>query len=551
MIGLNNSLRKWEIIRRKLGFPRLNPPRMLSGREAKEFGMEDEIAAIRLDDRTIFVNEKNLEQRVGRKHLPRVIKHEVMHYLACPRGLRNYVRMVGHADLVVRNLRLAKIIQNLYADLCINTQAYREGDKGMVDLYRKLSRGNENSEAWQIYMATYENMIGCQGMIIPQPKEEIRVKAKKLADIVNGAIGQSNKWPDSIKKFARIVEEYLRNDDQKRKEAQKQKGQGQGQPQTAPQNAPDVTKGLISSHEAKDFVPYDPKKTSKKEISKKIEGELKGLSQELGPKEFKRVISGLGLETSYQANIWLYRELASNYTLFFPQVPNHRSGEFKHSPKKWGTEDPISRLDYNYSYRRSPVIIPNVTAWQWEYLNGENFSNGEDKPDLLIVIDSSGSMPDPRKDMSFPVLTAVIAADSALAYGSSVAVINFSTYYKSCDFTNQSREIDELIVKYQNGGTDIPGEEMVRITSNHVYPIHTMIISDAGIHNLNPELANLELVRRNSAAGGSIFLCCAPSVEAKQLEEIGYDVSFARDFNDLGHMTLDKAKELYEGLALV
>jgi len=548
MIGLHKELEKWEKIRRAINFPRLRAPIILRGKEAREYGMEDEIAALRLGDNTILVNADNLEKKVGKEHYARIIRHEIMHYLACPKGLRNYVRMVGNADIVVKNLRLAGIIQNLYADICINTQAAREGDrKGMVELYRKLSKGNELSEAWQIYMATYENMIGCQGMIIPQPKEEIRVKAKKLADIVNDAVGQSSKWPSSIREFAKIIEEYLRRDDQKRKEMEKQ-AQGKGQP--APQNAPDVTKGLISNHKAQDYIPYDSK-APKKDVKKYIEGQLKGLSNDLGPKEFKRVISGLNLNTSHQANIWLYRELATNYTLFLPQVPNHRSGEFKHSPKKWGLDDPASRLDYNYSYRRSPIIIPNITAYQWEYLNGESFSSSQDRPDLLIIIDSSGSMPDPGIDISFPVLTAVIAADSALAHGNAVAVINFSTYFESCGFTYQSQDIDDLLVKYQNGGTSIPGEEMVRLTSGKPYPIHTIIISDAGIGNLKAELDNLEQARRNSEAGASLFLCCQPNKEAKKLKEIGYDVSFARDFNDLGNLTLDKAREIYDNLVLL
>jgi len=543
MIDKNEIFRKWELVRRFLDFPRLNPPIILTEEEAISRGLADEIAAISIATNEIFVNGKNLEERVGKEHLPRILAHEALHYKEFPFNLRNYIRLIGYADLVTRNLRHAEIIENLYADLYVNTRAYRKGDHGMVKLYRRLSANND-SELWQLYMATYENMIGCQGMIIPQPKEEIRIKSKKLSDIVNSSIGRASRWPSSIKEFAKVVQEYLKKEEQQIKQEKKQ-GKGGGSYSTN-QTASSISKGLIDRHKAKDFIPYDPKKTPKDIIKKEIKKQVKGLAEELGPKEFKRVVAGTGLGSYFQANVWLYEELASAYTLFFPQVPNRKSGDIKESPKRWTLGDPLSKLDYWYSYQVCPIIVPNVTTYQWEYKCGESYGNGEDKPDLLIVLDSSFSMPNPRTDLSFPVLTAMIAAHSALAYGSNVAVINFSTGYESCDFTNQTKEIDEKLVKYLGGGTDIPGDEMVRITSNRVYPIHTMIISDTDIHNLNNEIDNLERTLENSIAGGSVFLCCQPSAKTKKLEEIGYKVQFARDFDDLGNMTLEKAKELYE-----
>lgn len=575
MTGLKDTT--WGKVRRFWGFPRINPPRILSEEEASAEGMNGEIAAIRMTDNQILVNKRNLEERVGAEHLPRVVSHEVGHYQHCPYDLRNLVRLIGHADLVTRNIKHAKLIQNLYADLCVNTNAYRKGDQRMVDLYRRLSQNND-SELWHLYIATYENMIGCQGMIIPQQKEEIRIQAKKLADVVGSAMDHSNKWPDSIKDFAKVVQDYIRKEEKAKKDASAgQCDQGDGQPQDVnqPQNGdqsqgddssnpspssqgckpaknedknhPDIMKGMIDYHEAKDFLPCDPKTTSADDMGNQIEKELKGLSKELGQREFKRVVTGLGLGTSMQANTWLYRELVKDYMIFMPQTQDTRSGSFKETPTRWTLDEPLDQLDIEYSLSQSPIIIPNVTTYKWKTSNGESYSSGRGSPDLLIVIDSSASMPNPKSDLSFPVLSAMIAAHSALSYGNKVGVINFSSLYKSCEFTNQTRLIDEAILHYYNGGTQIPGEELVRMTAHHKYPTHTLIISDTAIGNLNLEAGNLEKALKNSKAGGSIFLCCEPSDKTKMIEQIGYVVHFACDFSELGNLTLEKSKELYSG----
>ena len=255
MTDTDEILKEFELVRRFLNFPRLNPPVILTQEEALRRGMADEIAAISMASHEILLNEKNLEQRVGKKHRPRIICHEARHYKEFPYSLRNYIRLVAYADLATNNLRHAEIIENLYADLYVNTKQFRDGDHGMVDLYRQLSKDN-NSELWQLYMSTYENMIGCQGMIIPGPKEEIKIKAKKLSDIVNKSIGRASTWPDSIKKFASVVKDYIKQEEVLKKQQKKDKGNGA--PQTQP--VPDITKGLIDRHKAKDFLPYNPQK---------------------------------------------------------------------------------------------------------------------------------------------------------------------------------------------------------------------------------------------------------------------------------------------------
>jgi hypothetical protein len=82
-------------------------------------------------------------------------------------------------------------------------------------------------------------------------------------------------------------------------------------------------------------------------------------------------------------------------------------------------------------------------------------------PHLLIVIDTSGSMDDPKARKSFAVLGAYCAARSYHIHGSSIGVINFSGESFYLPYT---REIDDAlgaVSAYQGGGT-VADVEMIR-----------------------------------------------------------------------------------------
>ena len=141
----------------------------------------------------------------------------------------------------------------------------------------------------------------------------------------------------------------------------------------------------------------------------------------------------------------------------------------------------------------------------------------------------------------------MVAARTALENGNKVACLNFSSDYAACDFTNQSKEIDEHLVLYLGEGTNIPGQKLVDMTAKTSYPVYTLIITDAEIGNLDTEINNLEQARKQSSAGASILLAGNPTENAKRLKAIGYTVQFAKDTYDLGNLTLETSRTLYAG----
>jgi hypothetical protein len=82
-------------------------------------------------------------------------------------------------------------------------------------------------------------------------------------------------------------------------------------------------------------------------------------------------------------------------------------------------------------------------------------------PHLLIVIDTSGSMDDPKTRKSFAVLGAYCAARSYHIHGSSIGVINFSGESFYLPYTRELDDALGAVSAYQGGGT-VADVEMIR-----------------------------------------------------------------------------------------
>lgn len=524
----------------------LDKPRVYIKEERE--GLGEEIAAFDQANKKVYVDEANLEKRLGKDKFGTVLNHEVGHHKLCPVNLREYFRLTANAYKVTKNIKLAKLVENLFADLVVNTHLYKEGNKQIVDVYKEFSKQND-SKMWQFYIATFENMLEKPGIINnKEMKEEMRKDAAKLGEMMSKSVYKQSEWPKSIRELAKYVKKYMEQD-AKPKGGGDSAQQNKEKNQNKKKNEKKQKETMIDEQGVNDFLPfkkYSKNKEVRKQQAKVVEKELKGLSKELGGEDFKKVLKGLGLGTDSQAKIWLYRDLASSYMLELPKNMAGVKSSIPLVPEKWRVSDPAEKLNVEYSLSNFGVLIPNVTTYQFNSKKHSYQVGGDEAPDLLIAIDSSGSMPDPDHYMSFPVLSAMLSARTALEYGKKVGVVNFSDSYSKVDFTNDSEKIDEALTSYFGRGTTIPGKVIRDMINKNKYPAHLLIISDTEIYNLNSEMTNLDYALKKGKAGGTIFLDCKPSSNTKMLSNIGFDVQFTRNFADLADLSLKKTKGLYE-----
>lgn len=86
----------------------------------------------------------------------------------------------------------------------------------------------------------------------------------------------------------------------------------------------------------------------------------------------------------------------------------------------WDISSPIENIDWFQTAMRSPVVIPGFTTVEQTYGYAEGSLPEKEPIDLDIYIDCSGSMPNPKSNISFLALAGTIITLSALRVGARV-----------------------------------------------------------------------------------------------------------------------------------
>lgn len=172
------------------------------------------------------------------------------------------------------------------------------------------------------------------------------------------------------------------------------------------------------------------------------------------------------------------------------------SGALPMYPVKWRIDDPIEELDTHLSLSMAPILIPGLTTMKWVREMYYGTEQGKEFPDLLIVIDSSGSMGGIPSDIKYSAKTpyhlALIGSFAALQTawrrGAYISAINFSDRPIVCDWTRDLRKAEDILLKYQGGGTTFPAKTFDKSIKAHSKkrpktPILVLIVTDSEIYN--------------------------------------------------------------------
>ena len=235
--------------------------------------------------------------------------------------------------------------------------------------------------------------------------------------------------------------------------------------------------------------------------SEEIEKGLQELAAESStPTEFKDIVEdfeeeimeamqpsetamGLGPGNSLDADILYYMKLAENYLLPIRKTPMEKSGSlYPHHHVPWEVGRPFQDIDPWTSFGK---IMPGITQ-TWERREGDVFSLDEATPDCMVIVDSSGSMTDPKRQLSYAVLGAACACDSYLRNDANVAIYNFSDASaggcRILPYSRNRKEIYRAICHYFGGGTQIKLKHIKSLQTDDAPDI--FLITDMQITNL-------------------------------------------------------------------
>jgi Mg-chelatase subunit ChlD len=264
------------------------------------------------------------------------------------------------------------------------------------------------------------------------------------------------------------------------------------------------------------------------------------------------LVAGFGSDSAMWIRFW-YRAKAKG--LLRTDVRRRTvSGMTPLSPEVWRLGDPIEELDLVQSLQAFPIIVPNMSTRRWATTIQRGQEMSHSMPDLLIVIDSSGSMTYSmrKKGVSGPYHVALVSAfaalDLALRNNRRVSVINFSDGIHTCQWSTERSNPENILLQYQGGGTVAPVQAIRTMCAASESQVMVVLITDAEIHNWEDLASSVrELITR----GHKVFIfrigrkSRQDSVD-KSLSEAGATIIPVASIQSLPGLVVREAKQVYD-----
>ncbi|MFH1625254.1 MAG: hypothetical protein ABID54_08900 [Pseudomonadota bacterium] len=450
----------WRKVRKKHLFPQMPSPKIMEN---------DEAVAIEMKDKQIMVNPRICEELDQVMHVEDVIEalldHGTTHYTYCPWDFTTHLYLYSEAKKVIKDPEMVKRATGYFMDVVTNTYCVKEKETKIPELYkhlddRKSVPGRRKLDG--VISSLYQKIWG------------IDLNVSGHDDLVNRLSRipylDKSEWGKSIKRFIRTIKPLLEVEKQEQAGSQ-EVSNIMGDHGLSGYSEEQIDNGL------RDFATKTGSLEAFKEMVSDFEDELneRGLGN--------TGVMGRGKGESIDADMLFYMKLAENYNIPIKKVPMEGSGSMHpHSHSPWEVGKPFHDIDVWTSFGK---IIPGLTQI-WNKREGEVFGEIEGTPDCIIVIDSSGSMVNPTRNLSYAVLGAGCASDAYLRSQSRVAVYNFSDApaggKELLDFTGDRKEVYGALCRYFGGGTNLSLEDLEALRVRSKTDI--FIITDMQITNL-------------------------------------------------------------------
>jgi hypothetical protein len=470
----------------------------LDDQTAREEGLSEGFAMIRLVDQSIVINLGEIQTQ-GLADFPvEIMSHEIGHHILCPADLNDQARLIAYTRRALPGREnQAGLVANLYTDLLINDRLKRESDLRMDQVYQILLENTpDNADLWNFYVRIYEILWSLPRGTLVRGK----VTAKMEGDAYLGSRLVRvfrRQWLLGAGRFAALCLPYLET-------PVMVMGRGMGAWRDTrnaveggmPQGLTEIDAAEVEGaiHPAFDpRISGDDSVLPPKPIQSPPEGEgMAGLGQHRQPFEYGQILKALGLPLDdHRIAVQYYRERARAHLIAFPsrEMPESRE-PLMEGLEPWTFGEPVEKADWQESVIYSPHVIPGMTTFQrtWGHMAG---SESEKAPlDLDLYVDCSGSMPNPQVNISYTTLAGAIIALSALRAGARVQATLWSganQFDTTGDFIRDEDRILSILTGYLGGSTAFPLHilrETYEQRAAKPRPTHILVISDLGVDTL-------------------------------------------------------------------
>ena len=415
--------------------------------------------------------------------------HEVSHYEIIPYDGLIHAKLLNAAMKHV-NRNYAPIIVNVFADLIIDTKLYQKYPNLITwevkTTYKHIKEKGPMSNFTKFLFRAYEKLWGTN-LLEDDFLKEMDSLTEKVTKVILKDFEDESTWEKKVSTIARYLNN-LTNDTFALlgsngiidKGNEKRKGPG-GTFIEVPKDVLEVMDNPLENKNSDKL-----KEGNEDELRQKAEEFAKNVPYS----EFGGPATQAGILTDGSALATWYRGLAKNL-IEIKIVEEKPGGQLPVYPEVWRIGDRIEELDVVQTLLNSPVIIPNLTTRKWAFKEGPGHLVEKQIPDMLIVLDSSGSMGWNYTSRSErgrgPYHIAVVAAFAALHYaagkGAKFSIINFSNRADICQWTSDYKKAESVLLRYQGGGTVLPIKQIAQQCVKAERKSLIFIITDFGIYN--------------------------------------------------------------------
>ena len=478
--------------------------------------------------------------------------HEVSHYQIIPYdGLTNAKLLRAAIENV--NLNYAPIVVNVFADLIIDYILYKKYPNLLTwevqTTYEHIKNKGRMSDFTKFLFRTYEKIWNVS-ILNDDSLKSMDSLAERISKVILKDFEDESTWERKVSTVARHLNHLIQDSftmigkntvSEKGKEKIKSPG---GAFIEVPNDVIEVMGNPLENKNSDKLKEgnEDERRQKAEEFAKNIPfSEFGGPARQAGI-----LLDGIPLAT------W-YRGLAKNL-IEIRILEEKPSGQLPVYPEVWRIGDRIEDLDIVQTLLNSPVIIPNLTTRKWAYEEGPSHLTEKQIPDLLLVLDSSGSMKwnyTSRIERGRgPYHVALVAAFAALHYaankGVKFSIINFSNKADVCQWTSDFKKAERVLLRYQGGGTVLPTKEIVQQCDKAERKALIFIITDFGIYNWSKsKKIMIDLAQRGHKIVG--FFIGATKIPKDKFKTLLDKVTFygIRDAKDLIDLVITEVKKYY------
>ena len=485
-------------------------------------------------------------------------RHEIEHYMCCPFDVITHLRMLKcirniyymeYSHLGINIEYACGSIANQAADIIVDTKNFylhpQETLQSEINWIKKGANIAICPRHNKLMFLTKEAIWGCSLDIKENDAELLKIVAQMAKKFKENGIDDKSSLLSKTEEYTRaFFNLYIRD----KKEGNDNQGGQQGQSSSSNQQQGGQQGQLDQSNQQQGQFSIGPKDKSENGSTfvfadpDKIKEAIEALAHETELNEFVDLlgIAGLGgLSFKDREKLWF---IAQSSDIIPIEEETNTGNPINYSyPNTWRIGDPIESLDLVLSYITSPILIPGITTKKWERITTESHGSEKKQRDLLLVVDTSGSMKSVTREAD-NMHQAVLASFGILNYFESkkckVALIEFSDSVRvDITWTVQYDEIREKLLTNGSGGTQFPIHRIQSTLEKSKNELVTVVITDGELGNLQESVT---FFREYLNEGNKLYIFLLGSNGLSngydKLSEIGakvYKANSAREFCNL------------------